>query len=106
MQTNTSVTNDALLTEHGRRRMGQRGVKPEAVEFALKLGRKIYSRRALFFVIGKKEITKYGDQYPQLKQFEGLQVVTDVESNLILTVYRSHDLRQIRPNKRKHCHLH
>lgn len=101
-----SLTNAALLTKHARKRMGQRGVKEGAVKLALQFGRKIYSRRALFFVIGHKEINKHCEQYPELKDLEGLQVVVDVESNQILTVYRSHDLRQIRPKKRKHCHLH
>ncbi len=101
-----SLANAVLLTEHARKRMGQRGVKENAIKLALQFGRKIYSRRALFYVIGQKEITKHGEQYPALKVLEGLQVVVDVENKKILTVYRSHDLRQIRPKKRKHCHLH
>ena len=101
-----SLTNAALLTKHARKRMDQRGVKEDAIKLALQFGRKIYSRRALFLVIGHKEINKYGEQYPELKALEGLQVVVDVESLKVLTAYRSHDLRQIRPKKRKHCHLH
>jgi hypothetical protein len=101
-----SIANIALLTEHARKRMDQRGVKEDAIKLALQFGRKIYSRRALFLVIGHKEINKYGGQYPELKALEGLQVVVDVESHKVLTAYRSHDLRQIRPKKRKHCHLH
>lgn len=115
MQSHTSVTvsqqfnshaNAVLLTKHARKRMSQRGVKEDAIKLALQFGRKIYSRRALFYVIGQKEITKHGEQYPELKILEGLQVVVDVESQKVLTVYRSHDLRQIRPKKRRHCHLH
>lgn len=101
-----SLANVALLTEHARKRMEQRGVKEDALKLTLQFGRKIYSRRALFYVIGHKEIKKHGEQYPRLKALEGLQVVVDVESQKVLTVYRSHDLRQIRPKKRKHCHLH
>jgi hypothetical protein len=101
-----SYANVALLTEHARKSIEQRGFKEDALKLAFQFGRKIYSRRALFYVIGHKEINKHSEQYPALKALEGLQAVVDVESQKVLTVYCSHDLRQIRPKKRKHCHLH
>jgi hypothetical protein len=84
MKTHTSVTvslqfnslaNAALLTEHARKRMGQRGVKEGAVKLALQFGRKIYSRRA-FCCYWHKEIHKRGEQYqyPELKVLEGCKL--------------------------------
>ncbi|WP_417228309.1 DUF4258 domain-containing protein [Amphritea sp.] len=105
-QKETGVFEDLELTEHARQRMNQRGVSEQAVELALQFGRKIHSRRALFHVIGKKEINKLGDQHPELKELDGVQVLTTEDSESIITVYRNHDLRAIRPNKRKHRHLH
>ena len=105
-QKETKVFEDLELTEHARQRMDQRGVSEQAVELALQFGRKIHSRRALFHVIGKKEINKLGDLHPELKELDGVQVLTTEDSESVITVYRNHDLRAIRPNKRKHRHMH
>ena len=100
------VTIHDLLTEHACKRMDQRGLKQEAIEVALTYGRRIHSRRALYYVVGQKEIREFGKICPEIKELDGLQVLMDSESKHILTVYRNHDLRQIRPKKRKHSHLH
>ncbi|MGB2221966.1 DUF4258 domain-containing protein [Neptunomonas sp.] len=105
-QKETDVVDPFELTEHARQRMMQRGVSEQAVMLALEFGRKIHSRRALFHVIGRKEISKLGDQHPELKELDGVQVLTTKDSESVITVYRNHDLRAIRPNKRKHRHLH
>lgn len=101
------IENDAVeVSEHARQRMGQRGVSQQAVELVLKYGRKIHSRRALYHVIGKKEIEAFGDTYPDIKELDGVQVLTTAGSDSVITVFRNHDLRSIRPKKRKHRHLH
>lgn len=94
------------LSEHASHRMCQRGLHDWQIELVLKYGRKIHSRRAVFHVVGRKEIQKYGAKIPELKELDGIQVVTDSGNLSILTVYRNHDLRGIRPNKRRHRHLH
>ncbi|MCW8884898.1 MAG: DUF4258 domain-containing protein [Motiliproteus sp.] len=100
------VTDALVLTDHARQRMDQRGVSEQDVELALQFGRKVHSRRALFHVIGRKEIKKLGDKHPELKGLDGVQVLTSEDGESVITVYRNHDLRAIRPNKRKHRHLH
>jgi hypothetical protein len=99
-------TDTVVLTEHARQRMDLRGVSEQVVELALQFGRKIRARRALYHVIGRKEIQALGAQHPELKGLDGLQVLTSVNGESVITVYRNHDLRAIRPNKRKHRHLH
>ena len=94
-----------LISCHARYRMDQRGIHPADIELALKYGRKTHSRRAWYYVIGQKEIKRFGDLCPALKELDGLHVVMDGERTNILTVYRNHDLRRIRPTKRKHSHL-
>jgi len=94
------------LTEHAEMRMNQRGLGNDEVDLAISYGRKIHARRAVFYVIGRKEVAKYSDQEPALKDLDGLQVITDAECTSVVTVYRNHDLRAIRPSKRKHRHLH
>lgn len=94
------------LTGHAQQRMDQRGVSESVVEFVLEFGRKIYSNRALFHVIGRKEISKLEDQCPELKALEGIHVVTSTDGLSVITVYRNSNLRAVRPHKRRCRHLH
>jgi|GEM_PF-699324 len=89
-----------LLTLHARKRMDQRGITLEAVELALRVGRKIYARGAKYYVIGKKEIKRYGRYYPGLKRLDGLQLVCSPERGTIITLYRNPNLRAIKPSCR------
>lgn len=100
------VGSENLITRHARFRMDQRGIHPTDIDLVLKYGRKTHSRRAWYYVIGQKEIKRFGDLCPALKELDGLHVVMDGERTNILTVYRNHDWRRIRPAKRKHSHLH
>jgi len=99
-------TQNFALTEHARQRMGQRGVSEEAVELALNYGRKIHSRGAVFHVIGRKEIAKLGDEHPEMAELDGVQVLTSSDCESVLTVYKNHDFRSIRPTKRRQRHYH
>jgi len=94
------------LSAHAAQRMSQRGLHVWQVELVLEYGREIHSRRAVFHVVGRKEIELYGSKVPELRKLDGVQVVAHSNSEIILTVYRNLDLRRIRPNKRKHRHLH
>ncbi len=98
-------TDTSKLTLHAEKRLDSRGLSSEALELALSFGRKIHARHALFHVIGKKEIQRFSDQIPELKELEGVQVVTSPDG-VVLTAYRNRDLRSIRPTKRCQRHLH
>ena len=103
---NQMSNNEVSLSTHAEQRMGLRGMSEIDIKLVLTYGREIYSRRAVFHVIGRKEIKKYASQCPALKALDGLHVLTVPDKGTVLTVYRNHDLRQIRPSKRKHKHLH
>jgi len=94
------------ISSHAQQRMDLRGMSERDIELVLKFGRKIYSRRTVFHVIGRKEIKKYASECPELKELDGLHVLTVPQKGTVLTAYRNHDLRHIRPSKRKHKHLH
>lgn len=72
---------------------------------AYKYGRVIHSRRAVYHVIGNKEIKKYGDIEPELKKMNGIQLVMSSKGT-VLTTFRNKDLRKVRPYKHNHKHLH
>ncbi|GHG74391.1 hypothetical protein GCM10010919_27820 [Alishewanella longhuensis] len=95
-----------VISAHARKRMNLRGMNEREIRLALKYGRKVYSRRTVFHVIGKKEIRKFASECPELKELDGLHVLTVPDTCTVLTTYRNHDLRQLRPSKRKHKHLH
>ncbi len=100
------MSDEPALSSHARQRMDLRGMSERDIELVLKFGRKIHSRRTVFHVIGRKEIKNYASACPELKELDGLHVLTVPDKGTVLTAYRNHDLRLIRPSKRKHKHLH
>lgn len=95
----------ASISNHAEFRMNQRGICQESIELVLEFGRQIYARRAIFYVIGRKEIAKHADIEPKLKLLEGLQVVS-ASDGTVLTAYKNKNLRGIRPVSRQQSHLH
>lgn len=93
------------VIQHAAVRMQQRGISPELVGLVLRYGRTIHSRRAVYRVIGRKEVSRFGAQGVDLSRAEGVHVLLDADG-AILTTYRNHDLRAIRPSKRKHAMHH
>lgn len=100
------MSDQPAISLHAQQRMDLRGMSERDIELVLKFGRKIHSRRTVFHVIGRKEIKKYASECPELKELDGLHVLTVPDKGTVLTAYRNHDLRHIRPSKRKHKHLH
>lgn len=86
----------AYVTFHAETRMSQRGICFDTLDLILQFGRKIRSKGAIFYVIGKKEIVKYSKIEPKIKDMEGMQVLTNHEGTVI-TTYRNKNLRSIRP---------
>jgi len=92
-------------SRHAKIREGQRGISQKQVVLAYQYGRVIHSRRAVYHVIGNKEIEKYGSIKPELKAMNGIQLVMS-SNGIVLTAFRNKDLRKVRPFKYSHKHLH
>ena len=95
-----NLSTETAISHHAYKRMAQRGLSMEQVSLVLTYGRKVHARRAIFYVIGKKEVARLGHKLPELAALEGIQVLVNADNEVVLTVYRNHDFRQIRPNKR------
>jgi hypothetical protein len=97
------VANDGVLdlSQHAEMRMSQRAIDLEQVQLVLSYGRLIHSRRARYYVMGRKEIERLEKKGLDVGGLENIQVVVAEKSNLILTVYRNKDFRQIRPRHRR-----
>jgi hypothetical protein len=89
------------LSKHAQMRMSQRSIDLDQVQLVLTYGRVIHSRRARFYVIGRKEVKLLEKAGIEVGNLENIQIVVADKSNLILTVYRNKDFRQIRPKHRR-----
>lgn len=94
-----------VLTHHAEKRMQQRRISPHILEQVLLHGRTIHARGATFRVVGRKEVAANAEAGIDLRSAEGIQVLINSEG-VVFTVYRNHDLRKIRPSKRRHSSFH
>jgi hypothetical protein len=98
--TSHSIPSTYALTQHALDRMDARRLSSDAVRHVLQYGRSTWTRGARVFAIGRKEVAHYRRRYGiDLTRYEGIHVVTTAEG-AILTVYRNHDLRGLRRDKR------
>jgi hypothetical protein len=75
--------------------MRVRGIPDEAIDLALDWGRAVYTRGAVVYAIGRREVARC--RAADLSRFEGVQVVCAVDDGQVLTVYRNRDFRTLRP---------
>ena len=88
---------DVILTAHARERANRRRFGVAQITAVIDWGRLVYTRGALVFVIGRKEVGVAALQGIDLRELEGFHVVCGTEDGVVLTVYRNHDLRALRP---------
>lgn len=91
-----------FVTSHAALRMQQRGIPATLINEVLTYGRAIHAKGVTFRVIGKKEVTHFAQRGIDLSQAEGVHVLLEA-GGTIITTYRNHNLRGIRPSKRKHA---
>jgi hypothetical protein len=88
-----------LLSRHAKTRMFARRIDRVSLATVLEVGRRIHTRRAVFYVIGRKEVRIWRSRGRDLSPLEGLHVVC-APDDTVMTVYRSHNLRKLRPRRR------
>lgn len=91
------------LTHHASLRSQQRSISVPTIDLVTMYGRKIHARGATFMVVGRKEVDRYKDLGIDLSKAQGVHVLLSTDGQVI-TTYRNHDLRNIRPKKRKRVH--
>ena len=94
------------LSDHAFERMHKRAIAKQAIETVLTYGRLIRSRRACFYVIGKRELHHLQKTGVDIYRLENTQVVVDEKSSTVITVYKNNNFRKIRPIKRCERKLH
>ncbi|MDP3537965.1 MAG: DUF4258 domain-containing protein [Azonexus sp.] len=95
------TSTDQPLTDHAQMRMGQRGITEKVVALVLLHGRTVHARGATYRVIGHKEVSRCAQRGIDLTDADGVHVLLAADGSVI-TAYRNHELRKIRPTKRRH----
>ena len=83
------------LTNHAVRRSSQRGIKTKHIANLLKFGRKNYQNGAIYYSIGNKEIEKYKNICPALKEMNGMHLVSSITGDVV-TIFRNKNFRLIK----------
>ncbi|MCS6915425.1 MAG: DUF4258 domain-containing protein [Myxococcales bacterium] len=89
-----------MLTAHASERMRTRRLSSVAVAAAIAYGRLVHTRGADIYAIGQKEALELARDGIDLFRFRGVQVVCSPDGR-ILTVYREHNFRTLRPGNRR-----
>jgi len=87
--------------KHAQMRMGQRGISERFVAMALRYGRTVHARGAAYRVIGHKEVARCAEFGFDISEADGVHVLVAPDGSVV-TAYRNHELRKIRPSKRRH----
>lgn len=81
------------LTNHARERMSARSINEWHISQVLSFGRESYTRKAVIYAIGRKEVKEYGRF---LEPCEGIHVICTPDDGTIITTYRNHSLKGLR----------
>lgn len=88
------------LTRHACQRMSARRIPLAAIDAALCHGRARHVRGALILILGWREVAAAARHGLDLRPFAGVQVICTPDGCSVLTVYRNHDLRGLKPRRR------
>lgn len=78
-----------VASVHAKRRMSQRGISAADVAAVLKLGRRRHAQGALFYIVGKSEVERYGRQGLDVRRLANLQVLVGPQTGHVITVFRN-----------------
>jgi hypothetical protein len=94
------VVDDFRLTKHVVERMDGRRIPVHAVQVVLAYGRRVWTRGAQVFALGRREVHRASLRGLDLLPYEGIQVVC-TPGGSILTAYRNQDFKSLRKSSFK-----
>jgi hypothetical protein len=92
--------NEFAITHHAEERMCERSISLDSVRRVLEYGRRVHTRGAVCYVVGRKEVYHHMKQGRDLRPAKNLHVVCG-EDGAVITVYRNEDFRQLKPQRRR-----
>lgn len=93
--TRTAVAEKSIFTRHAAARMSHRGIRTGDVDLVLEFGRRVFTRGAVVYAVGRKEIQRYRQEGIDLSRCNGVQIVCSIDGS-VLTVYRNRSFRGLR----------
>jgi hypothetical protein len=87
------------ISEHADQRQIQRFPgKTNVADLGTRYGRKTHGSGCLVYIIGRREIKKYGEIAPEIRDLNGLHVYVSYDGTVI-TLLQNHDLQVKRDYK-------
>ena len=83
------------VSAHAKKRMCQRRISLESVDAALRYGREVFTRGAITYAIGRKEVSRWKKEGVCLTSHEGIQVVCSIQG-FVITTYRNRSFCKLR----------
>lgn len=99
MRHDATYRTSTRLSKHAWRRMKLRAIGEQSIDLAFDFGRMVFTRGAVIYAIGRKEVARAQRDGVDLAGLEGLQVVC--AHGLVLTTYRNRDFRGLTRRKRR-----
>ena len=87
------VEHQNIITKHANQRMSERSINEWQVDKVLAYGRRHYNHKAIIYAVGRKEVRRHGRF---LEPCEGVHVICSSKNEIVITVYKNHDLRGLR----------
>lgn len=100
--TKKGTASGIVLTVHARRRMTARRISRRQVNLVVEYGRTKYVKGARYHSVGRNEVVKYMNRGVDFRPVEGIHVVAGTRTDFVevVTVYRNHNFRGLRPRRR------
>ena len=105
MNTANLQTTHVTLSQHAEERMDARSIGAEAIEGVIRCGRVVYANKARIYFVGRREVRQYARQGIDISAWDGIHVVTSFDG-VVMTTYRNHNIRHLRPRRREHHAYH
>lgn len=88
------------VSRHAHQRVEARRLPADTLPMVLTHGRVAHLRGTAIHAIGRREVATARHRGLDLRPYEGIQVICDPLSGTVITVYRNHDFRSLRPRTR------
>ena len=95
----SGILDDLEVSDHAMKRIDKRGIPAEAISVVIAYGRRVHVRGADVYFIGQKEASYGKVDGISFDKYVGIQVVC-ANDGAVLTVYRNHNLRGLKPFRR------
>jgi len=82
------------VTRHADRRMNQRGIGQDAIDFTLRWGHVYHRTGICFHVLRRRDIERSGAHDARALRWEGTTVL--IEDGTVISVYKNRDVAPIR----------